>query len=207
MREIAAAAGLAVRALPCDDLGARADALAGLGANAVVVTPAHQYPLGVTLSPRRRAELIAWASGSGGIVIEDDYDGELRYDRQPVGALQALDPGGVIYVGTTSKSLAAALRVGWLVVPAQLTDAVADTMRVINAWPSSLEQLALARFIEGGMFDRHIRRMCAASTASGATCSPRRSPGMPRCSRSPASPRAAMPWSACRPAGRMSTRS
>jgi GntR family transcriptional regulator / MocR family aminotransferase len=159
MREIAAAAGLTVRALPCDDLGARADALAGLGAGAVVVTPAHQYPLGVTLSPRRRAELIAWASGSGGFVIEDDYDGELRYDRQPVGALQALDPGRVIYVGTTSKSLAAALRVGWLVVPARLTDAVAGTIRVINAWPSSLEQLALARFIEGGMFDRHIRRM------------------------------------------------
>ncbi len=154
MREIAAAAGLAVRALPCDDLGARPSALAGLGAGAAVVTPAHQYPLGVTLSPRRRAELIAWASGSGGILIEDDYDGELRYDRQPVGALQALDPGS-----TTSKSLAAALRVGWLVVPAQLTGAVADAIRVINAWPSSLEQLALARFIESGMFDRHIRRM------------------------------------------------
>jgi GntR family transcriptional regulator / MocR family aminotransferase len=159
MREIAAAAGLAVRALPCDDLGARPSALAGLGAGAAVVTPAHQYPLGVTLSPRRRAELIAWASSSGGILIEDDYDGELRYDRQPVGALQALDPGRVIYVGTTSKSLTAALRVGWLVVPAQLTGAVADTIRVINAWPCSLEQLALARFIESGMFDRHIRRM------------------------------------------------
>jgi len=76
-----------------------------------------------------------------------------------VGALQALDPGRVIYAGTTSKSLAAALRVGWLVVPARLADAVADAIRVINAWPSSLEQLALARFIEGGMFDRHIRRM------------------------------------------------
>ena len=159
MREIAAAAGLAVRALPCDDLGARADALAGLGADVVVVTPAHQYPLGVTLHPRRRTELIGWASGSGGILIEDDYDGELRYDRQPVGALQALDPGRVIYVGTTSKSLASALRVGWLVVPVQLTGAVADTIRVINAWPSSLEQLALARFIESGLFDRHIRGM------------------------------------------------
>src|SRR2546429_931731 len=78
MREIAAAAGLTVRALPCDDLGAQADALAGLGADAVVVTPAHQYPLGVTLSPRRPAELIAWSSDSGGILIEDDYDGELR---------------------------------------------------------------------------------------------------------------------------------
>jgi GntR family transcriptional regulator/MocR family aminotransferase len=159
MREIAAAAGLTVRALPCDDLGARVGALAGLGADAVVVTPAHQYPLGVTLSPRRRAELIAWASGSGGIVIEDDYDGELRYDRKPIGAVQALDPGRVIYVGTTSKSLAAALRVGWLVVPAQLTGMVGDTVRVINAWPCSLDQLALARFIESGMFDRHIRKM------------------------------------------------
>jgi GntR family transcriptional regulator / MocR family aminotransferase len=159
MREIAAAAGLAVRALPCDDLGARADALAGLGADAVVVTPVHQYPLGVTLHPRRRAELIAWASDSGGILIEDDYDGELRYDRRPVGALQALAPGRVIYAGTTSKSLAAALRVGWLVMPAQLTGAVADTVRGINAWPSSLEQLALARFIDNGMFDRHVRMM------------------------------------------------
>ena len=159
MRELAVGAGLAVRALPCDDLGARPDALAALGADAVVVTPAHQYPLGVTLSPRRRAEVIAWARNSGGIVIEDDYDGELRYDRRPVGALQALDPGRVIYVGTTSKSLAAALRVGWLVVPAQLTGTAAGVVRVINAWPSSLEQLALARFIESGLFDRHIRRM------------------------------------------------
>jgi GntR family transcriptional regulator/MocR family aminotransferase len=159
MREIAAAAGLTVRALLRGDIGARADALAGLGADAVVVTPARQYPQGVTLSPRRRAELIAWASASGGFLIEDDYDGELWYDRQPVGALQALDPGRVIYVGTTSKSLAAALRVGWLVVPAQLAGAVADTIRAINAWPSSLEQLALAKFIESDMFDWHIRRM------------------------------------------------
>ena len=159
MREIAAATGMAVLALPCDDLGARTDALSGLGVDAVVVTPAHQYPLGMTLGPRRRAELIAWADDSGGMIIEDDYDGELRYDRQPVGALQALNPGRVIYVGTTSKSLAAALRVGWLVLPAQLLGVVADTIRVINAWPSSLEQLALARFIESGNFDRHIRRM------------------------------------------------
>jgi GntR family transcriptional regulator/MocR family aminotransferase len=158
MREIAAGAGLNVVALRCDDRGARAGELPGLGADAVVVTPAHQYPLGVTLSPRRRGELVAWAS-SGGIIVEDDYDGELRYDRQPVGALQALDPGRVIYVGTTSKSLAAALRVGWLVVPPHLAEVVAQTVRIINAWPSSLEQLALARFIETGMFDRHIRRM------------------------------------------------
>jgi GntR family transcriptional regulator/MocR family aminotransferase len=111
------------------------------------------------MGAQRRGELIAWASSTGAIIIEDDYDGELRYDRQPVGALQALDPGRVIYAGTTSKSLAAALRVGWLAVPPQLADPVTETVRIINAWPSSLEQLALARFIETGMFDRHIRRM------------------------------------------------
>jgi len=158
MREIAAGAGLQVVALPCDDLGARASALPELGADAVVVTPAHQYPLGSTMSARRRTELLAWARSTGGIILEDDYDGELRYDRKPVGALQALDPGRVVYVGTTSKSLAAALRVGWLVVPPQLMDPVAETIRIINAWPSSLEQLALGRFIETGLFDRHIRR-------------------------------------------------
>jgi len=159
MREIAAGAGLTVVALPCDDLGARADVLPGLGADAVVVTPAHQYPLGVTLSPQRRGELLAWARSGGGIIVEDDYDGELRYDRQPIGALQALDPGRVVYVGTTSKSLAAALRVGWLVAPPQLAGPVTEAIRIVNAWPSSLEQLTLARFIETGMFDRHIRRM------------------------------------------------
>jgi GntR family transcriptional regulator / MocR family aminotransferase len=159
MRQIAAGAGLEMTALPCDDLGARADVLPGLGADAVVVTPAHQYPLGVTLSPDRRGELLAWARSTAGIIVEDDYDGELRYDRQPVGALQALDPGRVVYVGTTSKSLAAALRVGWIAVPPALIAPVGDVVQVINAWPSSLEQLTLARFIESGMFDRHIRRM------------------------------------------------
>lgn len=159
MREIAAGAGLSVVALACDECGARAAELPGLRADAVLVTPAHQYPLGITMTAARRRELLAWASSSGGIIVEDDYDGELRYDRQPVGALQALDPGRVVYVGTTSKSLAAALRVGWLVVPPPLMDTVAETIRVINAWPSSLEQLTFARFIETGKFDRHIRRM------------------------------------------------
>jgi GntR family transcriptional regulator/MocR family aminotransferase len=159
MREIAAGTGLELARLPCDDLGARTAALPVLGADAVVVTPAHQYPLGVTMASHRRSELLTWASSTGAVIIEDDYDGELRYDRQPVGALQALDPTRVIYVGTTSKSLAAALRIGWLAVPPQLMDPVVEVTRLINAWPSSLEQLALARFIETGLFDRHIRRM------------------------------------------------
>ena len=202
MREIAAAAGLAVRALPCDDLGARPGALAGLGAGTAVVTPARQYLLGVTLSPRRRAELIAWACGSSGILIQDDYDGELRYDRHPLGALQALDPGRVIYVGTTSKSLAAGLRAGWLVVPARLTDALADTIRVINAWPSSLEQRRSPGSSRAGC-SAGTSAGCAVSAAGGATCSP----GMPRWCSSLASPPAAMRWSACRPAGQTGLKS
>ena len=159
LREIAAASGLQPARLPCDELGARTGALPALTADAVVVTPAHQFPLGVTLGSRRRGELLAWAGAGGGIIIEDDYDGELRYDRQPVSAMQALDPGRVIYAGTTSKSLAAALRVGWLAAPPHLTESLVAALQAVNAAPSALEQLALARFIEAGSFDRHIRRM------------------------------------------------
>jgi GntR family transcriptional regulator/MocR family aminotransferase len=120
-------------------------------ADAALLTPAHQFPLGVTLHPRRRREVAAW----GGIVIEDDYDGEFRYDRQPVGALQALAPGQVIYAGTASKSLAPSLRLGWLVVPPRLLDAVTAELA---AGPSGLDQLTLAEFITSGGYDRQIRR-------------------------------------------------
>jgi GntR family transcriptional regulator / MocR family aminotransferase len=159
LRDIAAAAGMSVTALPCDTGGARVEVLRRLQVDAVVVTPAHQFPLGVTLTAERRAAVVAWARECGGLVVEDDYDGELRYDRQPVGALQALDPDSVIYVGTTSKSLAPALRVGWLVATTPLRAAVVETLGLVNAVPSSLEQLGLARLIETGGFDRHIRRM------------------------------------------------
>src|SRR5205823_2953960 len=104
LRQIATAAGLDVVALPCDERGARVDLLPSMDADAAVVTPAHQYPLGVTLAAERRTGLVAWTRSGERIVIEDDYDGELRYDRQPVGALQALDPDHVLYAGTTSKS-------------------------------------------------------------------------------------------------------
>jgi GntR family transcriptional regulator/MocR family aminotransferase len=159
LRTIADGAGLRLVPLPCDDLGACVAALPRLGADAVVVTPAHQFPLGVTLAPSRRSELLAWARVADTVIVEDDYDGELRYDRQPVGALQSLDPERVIYAGTTSKSLAAALRIGWLAVPPRLMDSLADASRQVSAWPSSLDQVALARFVEAGLFDRHIRRM------------------------------------------------
>jgi hypothetical protein len=120
----------------------------------VVITPAHQYSLGVTLGSRRRGELLAWACSGGGIIIEDDYDGELRYDRQPVGAVQALDPGQVIYAGTTSKSLAAALRVGWLAVPPHLTESLVRSAQAVNAAPSSLD-LGDYRFGDGPAGDEH----------------------------------------------------
>ncbi len=120
-------------------------------ADAALLTPAHQFPLGVTLHPRRRQEAAAW----GGVVIEDDYDGEFRYDRQPVGALQALAPDHVVYAGTASKSLAPSLRLGWLVVPPRLLDAVTAELA---AGPSGIDQLTLAEFITSGNYDRQIRR-------------------------------------------------
>ncbi len=148
-RDIAGAQGFRLRPLPVDDSGAaisEAD-----GADAVLLTPAHQFPLGVTLHPRRRREAARW----GGTVIEDDYDGEFRYDRQPVGALQALAPDHVIYAGTASKSLAPGLRLGWLVVPPRLLEAVTAQLA---AGPSALDQLTLAQFITSGSYDRQVRR-------------------------------------------------
>ena len=149
-RDIAAGQGLRLRPLPVDGMGAVIGA-AIAEADAVLLTPAHQFPLGVTLHPRRRREVTDW----GGVVIEDDYDGEFRYDRQPVGALQPLAPDHVIYAGTASKSLAPALRLGWLVVPPRLLDAVTAELA---AGPSALDQLTLAEFIASGGYDRQIRR-------------------------------------------------
>ena len=148
-RDIASGQGLRLRPLPVDGMGAVIGRAAG--ADAVLLTPAHQFPLGVTLDPRRRREAADW----GGVVIEDDYDGEFRYDRQPVGALQTLAPDHVIYAGTASKSLAPSLRLGWLVVPPRLLDAVTAELA---AWPSALDQLTLAEFITSGGYDRQIRR-------------------------------------------------
>ena len=157
LRRVFSAAGLTTVPVPVDRDGLSVDALAASGVGAVVVTPAHQYPLGITMSPARRAELLGWARHRGGWVIEDDYDGEFRYDRQPVGALQGLDPDRVIYAGTASKSLAAGVRLGWLVVPPRLAGAL-DRSQGRRGAVSTLEQATLASFIEGGDFDRQIRR-------------------------------------------------
>jgi GntR family transcriptional regulator/MocR family aminotransferase len=151
-----AASGLTPAMLSVDDGGAVLDPVPD--AEAVLLTPAHQFPLGPVLSPRRRAEAARWAASTGGLIIEDDYDGEFRYDRQPVGALQALAPEHVVYAGTASKTLAPGLRLGWLVLPARLVDAVTDAKAMADAQTSSLEQLTLAEFITSGAYDRHVRR-------------------------------------------------
>ena len=126
-------------------------------ARAVLLTPAHQFPLGSTLSPARRRQAVEWARATDGIVVEDDYDGEFRYDRRPVGAMQALAPEHVVYAGTASKSLAPALRLGWLVLPPRLLDRVVAA-RAHGDWPSTLDQLTLAELIGSGGYDGQIRR-------------------------------------------------
>jgi GntR family transcriptional regulator / MocR family aminotransferase len=157
-RDIAVAAGLRLRPLPVDDRGAVITAAGrpegtstAFGTDAMLLTPAHQFPLGVTLHPQRRRAAADWP----GVVIEDDYDGEFRYHRQPVGALQALAPDHVVYAGTASKALVPSLRLGWLVVPPRLLDAV---IAQLTAGPPGLDQLTLAEFISSGGYDRQIRR-------------------------------------------------
>jgi GntR family transcriptional regulator / MocR family aminotransferase len=148
--------GLELRHLAVDAGGAVVSELAG--EEAVALTPAHQFPLGVALEPRRRREAVDWAAGTGGLVIEDDYDGEFRYDRQAVGALQSLAPEHVAYAGTASKSLAPGLRLGWLVLPGDLVEDVVAVKRTAGWLSSSLDQLTLAEFIGSGGYDRQVRR-------------------------------------------------
>jgi GntR family transcriptional regulator / MocR family aminotransferase len=166
-RTLIAGHGLAVAPLPVDDAGARTDRLDAIGAGAVIVTPAHQYPTGVTLQPGRRAALVVWARREGACVIEDDYDGEFRFDRQPVGAVQGLAPDQVVYAGTVSKTLAPGVRLGWLVLPPRLVDpVVAMNGMARGGWtPPVLEQLTLAELIVTGRFDAHLRRLRAAYRA------------------------------------------
>ncbi len=153
---LAAQTGLATAHVPVDEDGLVVDRLADPAA--VAVTPAHQYPLGMTLSPPRRTQLLAWAARTGAYVIEDDYDGEFRYDRQPVGALQGLAPDRVIYAGTASKTVAPGLRLAWLAVPPNLIGPLRESMRWEEAHVSVIEQLVLARLIDTGELDRHLRR-------------------------------------------------
>ncbi len=156
-RAVVASTGLRVTRLAVDDHGARPDP-SGRRAGAVLLTPAHQFPLGGTLAPQRRAAFVGWARARETVVVEDDYDGEFRYDRQPAGALQGLGPEHVVYTGTASKALAPGLRLGWLVLPPRLVDPVVEAKRVFGD-TQVLEQIALAEFIRSGAMDRHVRRM------------------------------------------------
>ncbi|MBD0689880.1 PLP-dependent aminotransferase family protein [Streptomyces sp. CBMA123] len=159
-RELLAAAGVATVPLPIDEQGARVDELAlRPEIRTALLTPAHQFPTGGPLHAGRRAAAVDWARGHGGLVLEDDYDGEFRYDRQPVGALQGLDPDRVLYLGSTSKSLSPALRLGWMVLPDHLVDRALAAKGEREAWVSALDQLTLAEFIDSGGYDRHLRRM------------------------------------------------
>ncbi|MFF5426021.1 MULTISPECIES: PLP-dependent aminotransferase family protein [unclassified Streptomyces] len=161
--DLLARAGLATPALPHDARGTRVESLtddpAFRAAGAVLMTAAHQFPLGGALPPDRRAAVVDWARATGGVVLEDDYDGEFRYDRQPVGALQQLDPERVVYLGTASKSLAPGLRLAWMVLPERLLDAVVAEKGAVDWVSSATDQLAFAEFLRSGAYDRHVRAM------------------------------------------------
>jgi GntR family transcriptional regulator/MocR family aminotransferase len=155
----ARAAGLEVIGVPVDSAGIRADILAETGADAVVLTPSHQWPTGSVLSAGNRAAVLRWAAEHGAVIVEDDYDAEYRYDRTPVGALQGLAPDRVVYAGSASKTLAPGLRLGWFVMPAHLAEPMAAAKIAADRGSPALEQLALADLIARGEFDRHLRRM------------------------------------------------
>ncbi len=159
------AMGLRVAYVPVDEHGLVVTELAASGAQAVVVTPAHQAPTGVVLSPARRHALAEWARRGGGYVVEDDYDSEFRYDKEPVGALQGLAPDQVFLLGTASKALAPAVRLGWVHAPAPLAAAVAAEKEMSDRGSCTLDQLALATLLTTGRYDRHLRRMRAVYAA------------------------------------------
>ncbi|HMG43512.1 MAG TPA: PLP-dependent aminotransferase family protein [Acidimicrobiales bacterium] len=158
---IARRLGLEPVPVPVDAAGIDVEALAASGARAVVLTPAHQSPTGCVLAPERRQALVAWADAADAFVVEDDYDAEFRYDREPVGSLQGLAPDRVVSIGTVSKSLAPGLRLGWLVAPPRLAARIVAEKHLDDRGSPALDQLALATLIESGRYDRHLRRMRA----------------------------------------------
>lgn len=147
-----------------DDEGIDVDALASRGRDvrAVYVTPSHQYPLGMSMTASRRLALLEWARRTGSWILEDDYDSEYRYASRPLGALQGLDAAErVIYIGTFSRVLFPALRIGYLVVPLPLVGTFLRIRESLDLFQPSLEQLVLTEFLRDGHFARHIRRMRA----------------------------------------------
>ncbi|MGH2908079.1 MAG: PLP-dependent aminotransferase family protein, partial [Solirubrobacteraceae bacterium] len=154
-QERVVSAGLSLVAQPVDAGGLVVD---GLDADAVLVTPAHQFPTGVVMSADRRRALLGWARDRGALVVEDDYDAEFRYDREPVRALQGRAPDLVVQMGTVSKTLAPALRLGWLTAPPEIVEEAIRQKRLIDDFSPALDQLALAAFLRSGDYDRHVRR-------------------------------------------------
>jgi GntR family transcriptional regulator/MocR family aminotransferase len=149
--------GLATVPVPVDEQGLTVGNLADRDLRAALLTPAHQFPTGVVLAPRRRRELLDWAVAADAVIIEDDYDAEYRYDRAPVPALQAAAPGQVAYAGTTSKTLAPGMRLGWLIPPARLHADLVAAKHAADLGSPALPQLALARLIATGELEHHIR--------------------------------------------------
>jgi GntR family transcriptional regulator/MocR family aminotransferase len=145
--------------IPVDAAGMRVDALRASGAPAVALTPAHQFPTGVVLDGRRRRELVAWAREEGGLILEDDYDAEHRYDRPPVPAVHAMAPERIFYAGSVSKILAPALRIGWLLAPPAFRDAVVVAKRYADLGNAVLPQLVLSELMESGELERHLRTL------------------------------------------------
>jgi len=158
IRDTVAQAGLEAIPIAVDEHGLDVGQLEHTPVDAVALSPAHQYPTGAVLAPVRRAQLIAWARRRGALIVEDDYDAEYRYDREPIASLQGLAPDCVAYVGTASKTLAPAVRLGWALVPSHLVGEMAEQQGITRAMPSALTQAAYAKLLERGEIDRHLRR-------------------------------------------------
>ncbi|GAA4473066.1 MocR-like pyridoxine biosynthesis transcription factor PdxR [Phytohabitans houttuyneae] len=156
---VAARAGLRLVPVPVDDDGIDVAALAATDARAVILTPAHQWPTGVVLAAARRLQLVDWANRHDATIIEDDYDAEFRYDREPVGSLHGLAADRVLSLGTVSKSLAPTIRLGWMLCPPAMTEALVEEKQIHDRGCPGLDQLALATLISSGRYDRHLRRM------------------------------------------------
>jgi len=158
LREQLELAGVRCVPVPVDDEGLDTDALRATDLRTVIVTPAHQFPTGVVMSAARRHALLGWAREVGGLVVEDDYDAELRYDRAPVGSLQGLGPDVVLYGGSVSKTLAPGVRLGWLVAPEDLIDELVEAKYAADLSRGVMDQATLAELLATGELDRHRRR-------------------------------------------------
>jgi GntR family transcriptional regulator/MocR family aminotransferase len=158
-RRVATDAGLEIVPVAVDEGGVRIEELERVEVDAIVLTPAHQHPTGAVLAGDRRPALLEWLRARDVIAIEDDYDAEYRYDRAAVGALQGLEPDRIVYAGSVSKTLAPALRLGWLVVPGHLVDEVTARKDLVDCGTARIEQQAFANFLSRGELDRHLRRM------------------------------------------------